>query len=62
LNICARSLLYAVEFEQVTPKQDTLYGLIIALLIISIWAASLALLLSLDTAKFPTWLIPIAVV
>lgn len=62
MNICDRSLLYAVEFEQVTPKQDTIYGLIIALLIISLWAASLALLLCLDTAKFPTWLIPIAVV
>ncbi|MFQ4142178.1 beta-carotene ketolase CrtW [Chlorogloeopsis sp. ULAP02] len=62
LNICDRPLFDAVEFNQFVPKKDSITGLIVALLIINIWAASLTFLLYFDVSKFPNWLIPIAII
>jgi beta-carotene ketolase (CrtW type) len=61
LNICEKSLQGGVEVEKAAKKQNTVYGLVIASGIISLWAVSLTLLLGLDTAKLPTWIIPIAI-
>ncbi|MBD2214052.1 fatty acid desaturase [Nostoc linckia FACHB-104] len=62
MNICEEPLSYYVEIEQFSTKQDTVYGLIIAILIISFWVGNLALLLSINCATLPIWLIPIAIV
>lgn len=56
------SLIYAIEIEQVSTNKETISGLVIALLIIGLWTASLALLLSIDATKLPIWLTPIAIV
>ncbi|WP_392408042.1 beta-carotene ketolase CrtW [Chlorogloeopsis fritschii] len=62
LNICDCPLFNAVEFKQIVPKKDSIAGLIVALLIITIWAASLSVLLYFDVTKFSNWLIPIAII
>jgi beta-carotene/zeaxanthin 4-ketolase len=70
LNICDsqsasernRSLLCAVEIDRVDNEQKTVKGLVVALLIISLWGVSLISLLNIDVATFPTWLISIAIV
>ncbi|BAY99254.1 fatty acid desaturase [Tolypothrix tenuis PCC 7101] len=62
MNICEKPLSYYVEVEEFTTQQDSIYGLAIAILIISLWAGSLALLLSINYVNFPIWLMPIAIV
>jgi beta-carotene/zeaxanthin 4-ketolase len=49
------------EIEQLLDKQSTGYGILIALCVISLWATSLGTLLTLNMAKLPVWLIPLAV-
>lgn len=71
LNICDRLRCCAVrnrlpfdnaKFEQIFHKQNNnIYGLVVALLIISLWAASLTLLLCLNVANFSSWLLPIVI-
>lgn len=71
MNICDRLWRGAVRnrfpyhdvgLEQFASKMSKSYGLVIALLIISLWAASLILLLCLDITKLSIWSIPIAIV
>lgn len=46
--------------QELTGKKDTSYGLFIALGIISLWAISLGVFLSLNVAEWPGWIIPFA--
>jgi beta-carotene/zeaxanthin 4-ketolase len=62
LNICEKSVSYNVEIENLATTQDSVYGLIIALVIISLWVGSLVWLLSISYEQLPIWVIPIAVV
>jgi beta-carotene/zeaxanthin 4-ketolase len=62
LNICESPLRYYVEIKKFPRNEDTVYGLVIAILITSLWVASVTLLLSINYAKLPIWLIPIAIV
>jgi beta-carotene ketolase (CrtW type) len=62
LNICNLSFQDAGNLKQVAAKQDTIYGLVFASIIISLWTGSLAFLLCFDTSKFPVWLIMSAIV
>jgi beta-carotene/zeaxanthin 4-ketolase len=62
LKTCDRSLCYAVEIEQFINQKDNYYGLLIALLIICLWAVNLTFLLDLDFSKIPIWAIAIAIV
>ncbi|OUL19053.1 beta-carotene ketolase [Nostoc sp. RF31YmG] len=62
MNICEETLSYYVEIEQFSAKEDTVYGLVFAIIIISLWVASLTFLLSISYSKIPIWLIPIAIV
>lgn len=62
MKTCDRSLCFVVEIEPFTNKQNTSYGLVIALLIISLWAVSLTFLLYLDPSTISTWAIALAVV
>ncbi len=49
------------EIKQLTRKQNSAYGLLIALGLIGLWAISLILLLSIHLDQFPVWLIPPAI-
>ena len=62
MNFCDRPVSYYVAIEQLSAKEDTVWGLVIAIVIISLWVASLAFLLTINYAKVPIWLIPIAIV
>ena len=53
--------LQAVEIKKLLNKQTTGYGVLIACCVISLWATSLGILLTVNVARFPTWLIPLAV-
>ena len=50
------------EFNQSSDRKGAIAGLLIALLIIGIWATSLIFLCSLDLTQVPAWVIPFAVV
>ncbi|MBD2200758.1 MULTISPECIES: beta-carotene ketolase CrtW [Calothrix] len=62
MNICDQPLSYYVEIEQLPAKEDSIYGLVIAILIIGLWVGSLAVLLTINYVTMPNWLIPIAII
>lgn len=60
-NIAALKPLEPLEIERSAVKKESTYGLLIALCLLGLWAASLGILLSLNVAKLPNWLIPLAI-
>ncbi|MBD3883616.1 fatty acid desaturase [Phormidium tenue FACHB-886] len=50
-----------VALKKLGNEQDNVYGLLAALIIISVWATSLTILLSLNLAHLPVWLVPLAI-
>jgi beta-carotene ketolase (CrtW type) len=62
LDICEQPLSNYIKIEQFSAQEKTVYGLVIATIVISIWVGSLALLLSINYARMPIWVIPIAIV
>lgn len=51
----------SIEIKELTAKQNVDYGILIAVCVITLWAISLSILVSLNLHKFPVWLIPPAV-
>ncbi len=62
MKTCDRLLLLAVERESVIPKNNTIYGIVIASILIGLWVVSLFVLLSINVADVPIWSLPIAVI
>ncbi|MBD2203630.1 fatty acid desaturase [Calothrix sp. FACHB-1219] len=62
MNIWEKPVSYNLEIENFATRQDSVYGLVIALLIISLWLGSLVWLLSINYHQMPLWLIPIALI
>lgn len=62
MKTCDRSLWITVQIESFTHQKNTIYGLIIAILIIVFWAISSIGLLYMDLAQLPPWAIAIAMI
>ncbi len=64
MNLAASNTTFspqAVDMEELIAKRDTNYGLLIAMGILNVWAASLITLFSLDLTHVPVWVLPVAV-
>lgn len=53
--------LQTLSIEEPTEKKESIYGLLIALCLIGLWAASLGILLTLNFTRLPFWTVPLMI-